>query len=389
MRRLGDSAPPPGTAGVSPASEPATGEVVPEAASRAGETPALPAADQPPLRVVGIPTRHDSAVRHVAGSALYVDDLRGPAGTLHMAVGGAPAARGRIRSIDIDAVKRAPGVVAVLTAADIPGRNDVSPVKGDDPMLADGTVEFHGQVVFAVAAESRDLARRAVRLATIEIAAEAPLVTVDDALKADSHILPDYTFSKGDCAAALAAAPQRVDGTLRIGGQEHFYLEGQVSLAIPGEDDVTIHASTQHPSELQHIVAHVLGLPNAAVTVEVRRMGGAFGGKESQAAQWAAIAALAARITGRPCKIRLDRDDDMTMTGKRHDFRVDYRAGFDGDGELAAVDIALASRCGDRKSTRLNSSHSQISYAVFCLKKKKKKHLQKTSQIKKNNTLSI
>src|SRR6266851_6090276 len=388
MRKLSDSAPPPGTAGASPSprlrgegrgegafpqaqtcdSEPVERPPHPEFARRAqiptsprkrGEVKAAPdaialpqgggeylAADQPPLRVVGIPTRHDSAVRHVAGSALYVDDLREPAGTLHMAVGGAPAARGRITRIDIDAVKRAPGVVAVLTAGDIPGRNDVSPVMGDDPMFADGTVEFHGQVVFAVAAESRDLARRAVRLATIEIAAEAPLVTVDDALHADSHILPDYTFSKGDCAAALAISPKRVEGTLRIGGQEHFYLEGQVSLAIPGEDDVTIHASTQHPSELQHIVAHVLALPNAAVTVEVRRMGGAFGGKESQAAQWAAIAALAARITGRPCKIRLDRDDDMRMTGKRHDFRVDYQAGFDDDGQLTAVDIALASRCG-------------------------------------------
>src|SRR5260370_15847925 len=131
-----------------------------------------------------------------------------------------------------------------------------------------------------------------------------------------------------------------------IGGQGQFYLGGRVSLAIPGEDDVPIHASTQHPSELQHIVAHVLGLPNAAVTVEVRRMGGAFGGKESQAAQWAAIAALAARITGRPCKFRLDRDDDMSLTGKRHDFRVDYQVGFGDDGQLAAVDITLASRCG-------------------------------------------
>jgi xanthine dehydrogenase large subunit len=304
------------------------------------------AAHGAPLRVVGVPTRHDSAVRHVAGSAIYVDDLREPAGTLHVAVGGAPVARGRITHLNLEAVKAAPGVVVVLTAADIPGRNDVSPVMGDDPMFADEAVEFRGQVVFAVVARSRDLARRAVRLAGIEIAAEPPLVTVDDALRADCHILPDYIFNKGDCAAALAAAPQRVGGTLRIGGQEHFYLEGQVSLAIPGEDEVTIHASTQHPSELQHIVAHVLRLPNAAVTVEVQRMGGAFGGKESQAAQWAAIAALAARITGRPCKIRLDRDDDMMMTGKRHDFRVDYRAGFDGDGQLAAVDIALASRCG-------------------------------------------
>jgi xanthine dehydrogenase large subunit len=304
------------------------------------------AADQPPLRVVGIPTRHDSAVRHVVGSALYVDDMREPAGTLHIAVGGAPEARGRIARIDLDAVRCAAGVIAVLTAADVPGRNDVSPVMGDDPMFADGNVEFHGQVVFAVIAESRDLARRAARLGRIEIAAETPLVTVDDALKADCHILPDYSFNKGDYAGLLAAASNRIEGTLRIGGQEHFYLEGQVALAIPGEDEVTIHASTQHPSELQHIVAHVLGLPDAAVTVEVRRMGGAFGGKESQAAQWAAIAALAARITARPCKIRLDRDDDMAMTGKRHDFRVDYKAGFDEDGRLAAADIALASRCG-------------------------------------------
>jgi xanthine dehydrogenase large subunit len=165
-------------------------------------------------------------------------------------------------------------------------------------------------------------------------------------LEADCHILPDYAFTKGDSAAALTASPRRLAGTLRIGGQEHFYLEGQVSLAIPGEDDMLVHASTQHPSELQHIVAHMLGLPNAAVTVEVRRMGGAFGGKESQAAQWAALAALAARITGRPCKFRLDRDDDMSLTGKRHDFRADYEVGFEDDGRLTALDITLASRCG-------------------------------------------
>jgi xanthine dehydrogenase large subunit len=303
-----------------------------------------PGSDQ--TRIVGAPARHDSAVRHVAGSAAYVDDLREPAGMLHVAVGGAPSARGVIARIDLDAVKAAPGVVAVLTAADIPGRNDVSPVMGDDPMFADRRIEFHGQVVFAVAAESRDQARRAVRLARIEVAAETPLVTVDDALAAEAHILPDSTFAKGDCPAALAAAPRRIAGELRIGGQEHFYLEGQAAFAIPGEDDMMVHSSTQHPSEVQAIVAHVLGLPNAAVTVEVRRMGGGFGGKETQAAQWAAIAALAARVTGRPCKLRLDRDDDMVMTGKRHDFRVDYQAGFDEDGRLQAADIAMASRCG-------------------------------------------
>jgi xanthine dehydrogenase large subunit len=301
---------------------------------------------EPPVRVVRVATPHDSAVGHVRGSAIYVDDMREPAGTLHLAVGGAPAARGRVETLDLAAVRAAPGVVAVLTARDIPGKNDVSPVKGDDPMFADGMVEFHGQVLFAVAAQTRDAARRAVRLARVEIAAAPALVTVDAALAAGSRVLPDQAFTKGDVAAALAASEHQVAGTLRIGGQEHFYLEGQVALAVPGEDEMLVYSSSQHPSELQHIVAHVLDVPNAAVTVEVRRMGGAFGGKETQAAQWAAIAALAARLTGRPCKIRLDRDDDMIMTGKRHDFRADYRAGFDRDGRLTAVDIDMASRCG-------------------------------------------
>jgi len=297
-------------------------------------------------RTVGAAHRHDSAIRHVNGSASYVDDLREPTGTLHLAVGGAPVARGRVKRVDLAAVRAAPGVVAVLTAADIPGENDVSPLKGDDPMFAESHVEFCGQVMFAVVARSRDAARRAVRLARIDIEPQPPLVTVDEALAAASHILPDYTFARGDSAAALAASPNRLAGSLRIGGQEHFYLEGQVALAIPGEDRILVYSSTQHPSELQHIIARLLGLPDAAVTVEVRRLGGAFGGKETQAAQWAAIAALAARLLGRACKLRLDRDDDMIMTGKRHDFRADYQVGFDADGQIRAFDLCLASRCG-------------------------------------------
>jgi xanthine dehydrogenase large subunit len=298
------------------------------------------------LRTVRVPTQHDSAIRHVSGTALYVDDIREPDGTLHIAVGGAPAARGRITSLDLAAVKAAPGVVAVITAKDIPGENNVGPVLHDDPVLADGQVEFRGQPVFAVAAETRAAARRAVGLAKIAIAAEPPLVTVDQALAAKSHLLPNYAFAKGDCAAALAASPHKLTGTLRIGGQEHFYLEGQVGLAVPGEDDMLVYSSSQHPSELQHVIAHMLKLPAAAITVEVRRMGGAFGGKETQAAQWAAIAALAAHVTRRPCKLRLDRDDDMIMTGKRHDFRADYQVGFDANGRITAYDVSLASRCG-------------------------------------------
>jgi xanthine dehydrogenase large subunit len=297
-------------------------------------------------RTVGAAHRHDSAIRHVNGSASYVDDLAEPTGTLHLAVGGAPVARGRVKRVDLAAVRAAPGVVAVLTAADIPGENDVSPLKGDDPVFAESHVEFCGQVMFAVVARSRDAARRAARLARIDIEPQPPLVTVDQALAAASHILPDYTFARGDSAAALAASPNRLAGSLRIGGQEHFYLEGQVALAIPGEDRILVYSSTQHPSELQHLIARLLGLPDAAVTVEVRRLGGAFGGKETQAAQWAAIAALAARLLGRACKLRLDRDDDMIMTGKRHDFRADYQVGFDADGQIRAFDLCLASRCG-------------------------------------------
>jgi xanthine dehydrogenase large subunit len=297
-------------------------------------------------RIVGTSIRHDSAVRHVCGAAVYVDDIREPEGTLHVAVGGAPVARGRIKAIDLTAVRAVPGVVVVLTAADIPGRNDASPIAGDDPIFAQDKVEFHQQVVFAVVADTRDAARRAARLGKVEIEAEDPLVTVEAALAAQSYILPDYTFLKGDPDAALKASPHRVEGTLHIGGQEHFYLEGQVALALPGEDEILVYSSTQHPGELQNIVAHMLKLPAAAVNVEVRRMGGAFGGKESQAAQWGAIAALAARLTGRPCKLRLDRDDDMAMTGKRHDFRADYTAGFDRDGRITAFDVSLASRCG-------------------------------------------
>ena len=296
---------------------------------------------------VGRPIAHDSARRHVQGNAPYVDDLPEPAGTLHLAPGLSPRAAGRIVGLDLDQVRAAPGVVAVLTAADIPGRNDCSPSLGDDPILADAEAVFHGQVIFAVAAESRDQARRAARLAVIEIEAAEPMVSVEDGLARDEKVLPPYEFRRGDVVKALDAAPHRADGTMRIGGQEHFYLEGQVSLALPVEEGgVLVHCSTQHPTEIQHCVARMLAVPDALVECVCRRMGGGFGGKESQAAQWAALCALAARLTGRPAKMRLDRDDDMIATGKRHDFRVDYRYGFDDDGRLAAVDVDFFGRCG-------------------------------------------
>ena len=307
-------------------------------------------ADRPDLgegASVGLALAHDSAARHVQGSAAYIDDLPEPAGTVHVAPGYAAAARGAIRSIDLDAVRASPGVLAVLTAADIPGANDCSPAFGDDPILAAGEIFFHGQVVFAVVAETRDAARRAARRARIEVEAVPPRVTVDDGLAAGAEVLAPYEFRRGEPAPAIAAAARRLEGGMRIGGQEHFYLEGQVALAVPGEDDeMRVYSSTQHPSEVQNLVARMLVAPDAAVVCECRRMGGAFGGKESQAAQWACLAALAARVTGRPAELRLDRDDDMMMTGKRHDFRVDWRCGFDHEGVLEGVDVELNARCG-------------------------------------------
>jgi len=298
--------------------------------------------------VVRTPARHDSAVSHVAGTAAYIDDIREPAGTLHLAPGYAPVAAARVTGMRLDKVVKAPGVVAVLTAKDIPGLNDVSPGHtNDEPLLAEGDIAFYGQMLFAVVATTRDAARRAARLADISTAPSMPAIDVDDALASQAKVLPDYMFERGDLNDEIQRAPRQVVGEFRIGGQEHFYLECQTALAIPGEaGEMMVYSSTQHPSEVQSMVAQVLGLDNKDVVVEVRRMGGGFGGKESQATPWAAIAAVAAARTGQPVKVRLDRDDDMIMTGKRHDFRVDYEAGFSRDGAIRAVDVTLAARCG-------------------------------------------
>ena len=317
---------------------------------------------------VGQPLPHDSAARHVAGTAVYVDDMLEPEGTVHLAPGcAAMGALGAIRTLDLDAVERAPGVIGVLTAADIPGLNDCSPSMGDDPILADGRIEFHGQVIFAVIAETRDAARRAARRAKIEIAEEPPVLTIEDALAAGSQILPPYEFRRGNAAAALAACRRRLSGSVEVGGQDHFYLEGQVSLAVPREaGDMIIYCSTQHPTEIQHCVARMLNRSDASIVCECRRMGGGFGGKESQAAQWAALAALAASLTGRPAKISLDRDDDMIMTGKRHDFRIDYEAGFDAKGELQAVDAELNGRCGYSADLSMGVNDRAMFHADNC-----------------------
>ncbi|WP_430424947.1 xanthine dehydrogenase molybdopterin binding subunit [Phenylobacterium sp.] len=299
------------------------------------------------LPVLNAPIGHDSAPRHVSGEALYIDDIPEPPGLLHLYAGQSARAHARITKLDLSAVRTAPGVVAVLTPADVQGKNDISPFAGDDPLFADGEVKFLGQPLFCVAAETLPKARAAAALAVVEYEDLPALLTADAALAAGSFIEPSQTMSLGDAQAAIAAAPHRARGHLQVGGQEHFYLEGQVALVIPGEGaDLHVWTSTQHPTETQHILARVLGCQDSAVTVEVRRMGGGFGGKETQSVQWAAMAALAARVTRRPAKIRLDRDDDMALTGKRHDFEIDWELGFDGDGRLHGAAFEFASRCG-------------------------------------------
>ncbi len=297
---------------------------------------------------VHTPRRHDSGHKHVSGRAVYVDDIPEPAGLLHVYFGISAQAHARIAKLDLAPVGAAEGVVLILTAADIPGENDISPThRHDEPVLATDRVEFVGQPIFAVAAQSRDQARRAARAAVVDYEPLEPVLSLEAAKQTGTLVTDPLTLARGDAAAAMQRAPRRLAGRMHMGGQDHFYLEGQVALAIPGEDDeVTVVCSTQHPSEIQHMVAGVLGVRSNAVTVEVRRMGGAFGGKETQANGFAAVAALVAKATGRAAKIRPDRDDDMTITGKRHDFLVDYQVGFDDDGRIQAVDMTYAARCG-------------------------------------------
>jgi xanthine dehydrogenase large subunit len=297
--------------------------------------------------LIGATLPHDSAHLHVAGEAQYIDDIVEPHGTLHAALGKSAKAHARILGVDLVAVRASPGVVAVVTGAEIPGVNDVGPVIHDEPILADTLVQYIGQPIFAVAATSVNAARRAALQAKIEYAELPARFTIDEALEAQSFVLPTERMARGDAGAAIRGAPHRLSGSFRCGGQDHFYLEGQISLAIPREDGgMLVHCSTQHPGEIQLQVAHALGIAAHRVGVECRRMGGAFGGKETQAALYACVAAILARRTGRAVKMRVDRDDDMLQTGKRHAFRYDYEVGFDADGRIRGLDLVLASRCG-------------------------------------------
>lgn len=297
--------------------------------------------------VIHKPVKHDSAHKHVAGTARYIDDLPEPEGLLHAALHLSDRTHARILKVDVSAAQAVPGVVAVITVADVPGNPDIAPVKGPEPVLADGIVEFHGQPVVAIAAIDLNTARRAARLVKVEYEDLPAVLSIAEAIEKQSFLLPPLGLKRGDAAAAIAKAPHRLQGELNLGGQDHFYLEGQVSLAEPREDgDVIVRCSTQHPTEVQKLIARVLGTAMNSVTVECRRMGGGFGGKETQAAQFACLAALLARRTGRPVKLRLDRDEDMMITGKRHDFLSRYSVGFDDDGRILGYEAVLAGRGG-------------------------------------------
>lgn len=290
---------------------------------------------------------HDSARRHADGTARYIDDLPEASNLLHLAVVMSPFAHATLTGIDTAAALALPGVVGVYTARDIPGRNDVAPAPPVEHLLADGLVEYLGQPVAVVAASDYETARRGAALVKVHSEPLPALITLRQALEAKSYVRAPVEMSRGEPDALLAAAPHCLTGELEVGGQEHFYLEGQVALAVPMENnEFLVHASSQHPTEIQEVIGHVLHIPFNAVTVEVRRMGGGFGGKESQAALPAALAALVASKTGRPAKLRYDRDTDMTVTGKRHEFLLRWQVGVDNEGRIQAVVMELAARCG-------------------------------------------
>ncbi|MEJ2257314.1 MAG: molybdopterin-dependent oxidoreductase, partial [Woeseiaceae bacterium] len=298
-------------------------------------------------KAVGQALPHDSAHLHVAGTAAYTDDLPEPRDLLHLAVGMSRVAHARLSTVDLAPVLAADGVVEVCVAADIVGDNNFGSIVRDDPVFADGLVQYVGQPVFAVAARSVDAARRAARQARIDYDEHEAILDPLTAVREQSFVLPTETLERGAPAAALERAPHRLRRRLSVGGQDQFYLEGHVAMALPQEDGgMLVYSSTQHPDEVQRMIAHATRREAKDIVVTCRRMGGAFGGKESQAALIAVIAAVAADKTGRPCKLRLDRDDDMIMTGKRHDFVIDYDVGFDDDGRILGIDFEFASRCG-------------------------------------------
>ena len=290
---------------------------------------------------------HESARAQVAGAVHYVDDLPEVRGTLFAAPIMSTVAHGTLRGVDASAARAMPGVRSVVLAQDIPGERMLAAFAGDEPVFAIDTVQHIGQVIGLIVADTVMQARHAARRVQLDIETLPAILSIKDALAAQSYVLPPVFVNRGDAATALARAPHTLSGTLEVGGQEHFYLEGQVAYVLPQEQNQwAVYSSTQHPGEVQHWVAHALGIDNHAVRVECRRMGGGFGGKETQAGHLAVWAAVAAHKLKRPIKLRLDRDDDFMITGKRHPFAYEYTAGFDNTGRLCGLQLMMAANCG-------------------------------------------
>jgi len=299
------------------------------------------------LRAAGQSRFHESARAQVAGTATYIDDIPEVRGTLHAAPVCSPVAHGILRKLDASAALALPGVRAVIDAGDIPGDTTLAAFAHDEPVFALDTVMFTGQVIALVVADDVMTARRAARLVKLDIEPLPAVLNVHEAHALESYVLPPVQVSRGDAGAALKRAPHQLEGRFEVGGQEHFYLEGQVAYVLPLEQNQWwVYTSTQHPGEVQHWVSHALGIANNAVTVECRRMGGGFGGKETQAGHLAVWAAIAANQLKCPVKLRLDRDDDFMITGKRHPFAYHYRVGFDDSGLLCGLELEMLVNCG-------------------------------------------
>ena len=296
---------------------------------------------------VGRSVKHDSADKHVSGEAIYIDDRLEFPNQLHVYARLSDRAHARIVRVDVAPCYAFDGVRIAITHEDIPGLKDIGPLLPGDPLLAIDTVEFVGQPVIAVAARDLETARKAAMAAIIEYEDLEPVLDVVQAYRDKHFVLDSHTHQRGDSATALASAPHRIQGTLHIGGQEHFYLETQISSVMPTEDGgMIVYCSTQNPTEVQKLVAEVLDVSMNKIVVDMRRMGGGFGGKETQAASPACLCAVIARLTGQPTKMRLPRVEDMMMTGKRHPFYVEYDVGFDNDGRLHGIQLELAGNCG-------------------------------------------
>ena len=289
---------------------------------------------------------HESGIKHVSGRAYYTDDIPEPLETLYGAIGWSKKAHAIIKKINLDEVVKSAGVIAVVTGKDIVGRNDVGPVYDGDPIFPK-KAEYYGQPLFAVAAKTTELARKAVLKAKISYKTLKPIITIQNALKKKSFVLKEKIIKKGEALKVIENSVNRLKGNFTTGSQEHFALEGQTAFVIPEEDnDFKVFSSTQHPSETQQIIAKMLNQKSNTITVETRRIGGGFGGKETQSFIFAAICTLLAKKTKHPVKLRMDRDDDIIITGKRHDFYSEYEVGFDELGVIKGLKLKLASRCG-------------------------------------------